>query len=553
LASRLEDNRPVQSFIQRAQGIKGSGAHPSVPLGFVASTVQTILGMAATELFKWIVQGQNPQIEGTLLTYDTLTYQTQEHTLVKRPQCASCGNPEALSLPLPVVIGHRPKGYTADGGHRICPPEETLGKYRHQISPITGVVRELNRLPGPGLFHNYIATHPFRTIFDDLTALGRNLGGRSAGKGRTDAQARASGFCEAIERYSGVFQGDEARERGCYGQMGDRAIDPNACMGFSEHQYQNREAWNRQNQGWFQKVPEPFDPDRDIEWTPVWSLTEQAFKYLPTAYCYYGYIPDYKPDCWADSNGCASGNTIEEAILQGFMELVERDSVALWWYNRLQKPPVDLTSFDEPYFGQLQQYYHRLDRELWVLDITSDLGIPTFAALTRRQNRPVEDIVLGYGTHFDAHVALGRALTEVNQVLPNVLMETDGQTQYSPNADPLALQWWKTATLANHPYLSPCDEAAIKTKHDYAPHTSDDLLEDVKLCQKIVEAKGLEMLVLDQTRLDVGLRVAKVMVPGLRHMWRRLGPGRLYEVPVQAKWLSAPLPEQELNPFPMWM
>ncbi|MGK7876728.1 MAG: TOMM precursor leader peptide-binding protein [Xenococcaceae cyanobacterium] len=550
LASRLEDNRPVEGFIQRA---KGSRDRLSAPLGFVPSTVQTILGMAATEVFKWIVQGENPQIEGTLLTYDTLMLQTREHTLVRRPQCSSCGNPDSLTRALPVAIGHRQKGYIADGGHRTCFPEETLRKYQHHISPITGVVRELNKLPGHNLLHTYMAKHPFRTIFDDLDNLARNLGGRSAGKGRTDAQARASGFCEAIERYSGVFQGNEAREKGSYVQMGDRAIDPNACMLFSEQQYQTREAWNARNQGWFQKVPEPFDPEREIEWTPVWSLTHQAFKYLPTAYCYYGYAPGYNPDCWADSNGCAAGNTIEEAILQGFMELVERDSVALWWYNRLRKPQVDLGSFGEPYFERLQQYYQSLDRELWVLDITSDLNIPTFAAITCRKDQGSKDIVLGYGTHFDPLIALSRSLTEVNQILPNVLTEADGKTSYSPNADPLAIQWWETATLANQIYLSPNPDALVKRRDDYAPLASDDLFKDVKLCQKIVEDRGMEMLVLDQTRPDVGLRVAKVIVPGLRHMWRRLGPGRLYEVPIQANWLSASLQEDELNAFPMWM
>jgi ribosomal protein S12 methylthiotransferase accessory factor len=119
--------------------------------------------------------------------------------------------------------------------------------------------------------------------------------------------------------------------------MGDKAIHPNACMNFSQAQYNNRKKWNVSCSGWFQKVPEPFDEEREIEWTPVWSLTHEEFKYLPTAYCYYGYPKPEKPDCWADSNGCAAGNTMEEAILQGFMELVERDSIALWWYNRVKQ------------------------------------------------------------------------------------------------------------------------------------------------------------------------------------------------------------------------
>ncbi|HAG82262.1 MAG TPA: adenylate cyclase, partial [Cyanobacteria bacterium UBA12227] len=222
---------------------------------------------------------------------------------------------------------------------------------------------------------------------------------------------------------------------------------PNACMNFSAAQYENRQEWNASCEGWFQKVPEPFDEEREIDWTPVWSLSTEEFKYLPTAYCYYGYPKSEKPDCWADSNGCAAGNTLEEAILQGFLELVERDSVALWWYNLLRKPGIDLDSFDDPYFQDLKRYYQTLNRELWVLDITSDLKIPTFAAISRRKEREVEDIVLGYGTHFDPAIAIQRALTELNQVLPSVLLaNADGSTQYAPSADPLAVEWWKTAT-----------------------------------------------------------------------------------------------------------
>ena len=60
---------------------------------------------------------------------------------------------------------------------------------------------------------------------------------------------------------------------------------------------------------------------------------------------------------WADSNGCAGGTTLEDACLQGFYELVERDSVAIWWYNRTSRPRVDLVSFDDPYIEELSDFY----------------------------------------------------------------------------------------------------------------------------------------------------------------------------------------------------
>lgn len=553
LAQRLRGNSPVEEFVRRRKDVAEPLTPPSHSL---TSTSQTAVGMAATEILKWILLGSK-RLEGVLVTHDTLSLETKNHIVVKRPQCQKCGQ-ELFRSPKaqPLVLGRRKKTFTTEGGHRCALPQETYQRYQHHISPISGVVRELEKvfMGSNDLTHTYLAKHHFATMFDDLSALRKNLGGRSAGKGRSDIQARVSGLCEAFERYSGVFQGEEIREQASYGKLGGRGIHPNACMNFSEAQYEGREEWNASCDGWFQQVPAPFDEEREIEWTPVWSLTAEEFKYLPTAYCYYGYPKPEKPDCWADSNGCAAGNTLEEAILQGFMELVERDSVALWWYNRLQRPAVDLESFEDPYFQALKAYYETLDRKLWVLDITSDLTIPTFAAITRRRDREVEDIVLGYGAHFDPAIAIQRALTEVNQIIPSVLLaNADGSTQYAASADPMAVEWWKTATLESHTYLVPDESMAPKVPADYLQLASDDLYEDVIKCQEIVEKQGMEMLVLDQTRPDIGLKVVKVIVPGMRHMWKRLGPGRLYEVPSRMSWIEKPLTEARLNPFPMWM
>jgi ribosomal protein S12 methylthiotransferase accessory factor len=115
----------------------------------------------------------------------------------------------------------------------------------------------------------------------------------------------------------------------------------------------------------------------------------------------------------------------------------------------------------------------------------------------------------------------------------------------------MALDWWQTATLANQSYLTPDTSIQSKVYSDYPQQWSDDLLEDIMTCVKIAEQQNLEVLVLDQTRPDIGLNVVKVVVPGMRHFWKRLAPGRLYDVPVKLGWVSEPLSENQLNPFPI--
>ena len=548
LAQRLQGNREVETAVGQQKGI---AAPFPISLSMLPTHLQIALNLAATEVAKWIVQGKHPQLEGKLITLDLISLSMQHHVLVKRPQCPACGNPAPAdySQPQPIVLKSQQKQFTTDGGHRGCSPEQTFEKYKHHISPITGVVSALPKLEMENdLIHVYAAVHRARGKLDSLPQLRRSLRRKSAGKGKTDRQSRASGLSEAIERYSGMFTGDEIRIKGTYTQLESVAIHPNACMLLSASQYQNRQQWNQQHSS-FTWVPEPFDEEREVEWTPVWSLTHQQFKYLPTACCYYNYpLPEDHHFCRDDSNGSAAGNSREEAILQGFMELVERDSVALWWYNRLRRPAVDLDSFDEPYLQALRDYYQSQHRDLWVLDITSDLNIPSFAAISRRSDRATEQILLGFGTHFDPQIAMLRAVTELNQIW-RFKADNDKSQFDDPDAD----YWFQEATLENQPYLVPEQSVSPTAYSDYRQCWSDDLRQDVLTCVEIAAQQGMETLVLDQTRPDIGMSVVKVIVPGMRHFWARFASGRLYEVPVKLGWLPAPLKEEQLNPIPMFL
>lgn len=550
LAQRLRGNREVESFLEN----KGKSGPFPVSLATLSSTFQSALNLAAIHAARFIVCENNPEMESKIITLDVHTLTTQSHELVKRPQCSACGDPQRYFQAMPIELEYQQKTFIEDGGHRSTTPEATFKKYEHHISPITGVVTNLTPLTesvGDPL-KVYAAGHNFAMKNDSLYFLRDGLRSKSAGKGMTDIQARTSALCEAIERYCGVFRGEEPRRRATYKELGEAAIHPNLCMNYSDRQYSERLQWLARGSR-FQIVPLPFQENASIDWTPIWSMQEQVFKYIPSSYCYYGY-PNTEQEffCWADSNGNAAGNTLEEAIYQGFLELVERDSVCLWWYNRVQRPVVDLDSFDEPYIRQIKAYYTSINREFWVLDLTADLEIPAFAAVTRRLDHPVEDIVIGFGAHLDARVAILRAITEMNQFIPAVLKQgKDGNTEYAFH-DKDSIHWWKTAILDNQPYLRPAANLTKKAS-DYRQLCSSNVSDDVLKCISLAEKLGMETLVLDQTRPDVGLKVVKVVVPGMRHFWARFAPGRLYDVPVKLGWLTRPLAEEQLNPIPMFV
>ncbi|MBN1201269.1 MAG: TOMM precursor leader peptide-binding protein [Anaerolineae bacterium] len=554
LAQRLRANRQVESYIIDRTD---TGWPLAVSRVAVPTTVQVGINLAATEIARWVVQAENKRLDGRIVTLDLLSLETQEHVLVRRPQCPICGEGQSRTPtePAPIVLQSHAKRYTADGGHWSVTPQETFDRNQHHISPITGIVSWFTSVEEThdGLTHNYTTGHHFPVMLDRVRDLHANMRFRSGGKGATEIQAKVSALGEAVERYSGVYWGDEYCVRASYKDLQPEAIHPNACMLFSESQYQHRDRWAPQRTDDFHYVPQVFDEAMEIDWTPVWSLTDQRFRYLPTTYCYYGHPDLRRRFAASDSNGNAAGNTLEEAILQGFTELAERDGVAIWWYNRIRRPAVNIASFDVPYVEELKAYYQQLGRELWALDLTNDLGVPTFAVVSRQLDRAVEDIIIGFSAHLDPRIALLRAATEANQYLPAFVEALpDGRTRYWWDRQD-AIDWWQTATLDNQPYLVPAADQPPKTLSDYPALAGDDLRDDVLTCVDITRQCGLEMLVLDQTRPDIGLNVAKVIVPGLRHFWRRLAPGRLYDVPVELGWLQQPRGEDELNPVSVFV
>ena len=553
LAYRLRNHQEVHAFLRN---VAGEGA-AFTPFAAEPSVLAALYGLIAGEIVKWVVLGESAPIHDHALAMNIATCASSRHRVMRRPQCPACGD-EALHRPdrspLPVCLGASPKAHHTSGGSRSVAPEVTLAKYRHLVSPISGVVTWLERTTDEddSWLHVHWAGSNLGMRSRSLSSLRRSLRSKSAGKGSTREQSEVSALCEAVERYSGAYHGDEIRIRKRFTDFGGdgAAIHPNDAQLFSDHQLDNATSINAKGHP-YNVVPQRFDPDAETDWTPVWSLTLARHRYLPTSMLYSMPAEQRQlADLIADSNGCAAGNTLEEAVLQGFYELAERDAFAIWWYNRLRVPAVDLGSFDDDYLASAPHHYAAYERDVWMLDVTADLGIPAFVALSRRPDAPTEDIIYGAGAHADARMAALRAICELNQCL--TWLPRPGKADSRPMIDdPMALWWWRTARLADCSWLAPAPGTPAKVGSQYPVIESTDTREDVEHCRARVEAKGMEFLVLDQTRPDIGMPVARVIVPGMRHFWARFAPGRLYDAPVSMGSRKHPLAEADLNPAPV--
>jgi len=540
LIRRLTANRPADVAV-RASGAEFPLLPPQgLPVTFdLAATWIASASLA-------IVSGHVPDfLKKGLFSLDPWSLETTRHPI---------SIATAINIPnrsAAIELAPAPKRFTLDGGHRTCTPQESLVRLEQFVDPIAGVVPAIQKVPNRAGMHVYVCTQTSDRSASNHRA-NRVLGrpGAAVGKGAGDLQARVSCLAEAIERYSCHHQGHHPLLHSRLDQLGETAIAPQDLLLFSATQYENRNLTNEMNNGGFNWVPEPFNPENDVDWSPAWSLTHSREIWLPADFCYFGYISDRNHDfCKADSNGCASGNTLEEAIQQGFFELVERDACALWWYNRVTRPGVALDSFDDPFFASMQNSFNQAGRELVVLDITSDLGVPTVMAISWRQSDGGR-IHLGLGCHLEARLAVSRALAELNQ---GAVDEFDDKDPASVEGiDTHHARWLREATIENQPYLRPAD-GPRRVATDFTNEATRDVRDDLLISIEKLRAKGLEMIVLDHTRPDIGFPVARVVVPGLRHFWARHAPGRLYDVPVTMGWLDRPKTESELNPIAFFL
>jgi len=546
LTNRLWGQRHAEACVQAELGHAGPAPRPTPAVPPLTSAAAHLLSLEVT---KWLAGYRYPG-QHCVWILDSLDLRGSLHELRRRPQCPECGDAALVATRTaePVLLNPAPKVSQGGGGHRTMTPGQVLDRYRHLISPVTGIVREIKSDPRSPSFCNSYRSGP--NVVRNLTgmaSLRASLRGENGGKGASPLDAEVGALCEAVERYSGNFQGDELRVRASRRELGDAAIHPNDCMLYADEQFAGRTAWNAAHAP-FQHVCEPFDDDAVLDWTPLWSISGERRRLLPTGMLYYGAPDDGRLRCVrADSNGCAAGSSTEDAILQGLLELIERDAVALWWYNRTPVPGVDLASFGDPWFDEISSQYAKIGRELWALDITSDLGVPVMVAVSRSVGQSEERIMFGFGAHLDPRIALRRAVSELNQMLPGVLEDI------TTLDDPDAVAWLRSATVSNQPYVVAARGVPARKPVDYGFLHREDIRDDVLALVRTLDAHGMETLVLDQTRPDVELPVVKVVVPGLRPFWSRFAPGRLFDVPVRLGRLAEPTPRQALNPYPMFL
>ncbi len=512
--NRLREHRWLESQIPP------SAVESPLTLYSTENRTRAAAEFVVQEAARWLLGGRNA-LEGAVWSFSWATLRSQRHTVLRRPDCPECGTVKFAERPPAMTLSHIKVAWKPPDDIRAQTASEVLARIEPLTSPITGILRRFEKsdLALPTAMHAYGAVY-----CPPLPRLAQRIENAifqpsvCSGMGWSNDDAKAACVAEAVERYSTRFHGDERIVADSYRRIGFAAVHPNEVLLFSDLQFRSRDQWNREHSEG-ETVPEQLDESEEIEWLKGWSLTHNKHRLLPLALCLLDYRAPGKR--WigdADSSGCAAGSCIEEAILHAIFELVERDALGIWWYNEIPMPTLSPGVLRDSHTNNVCEQLAAEGWRTWIHDITTDFGIPTAVAIAENA---AGEWVLGSAAHLNGATACRKAVMELWQL--------------------------SRSRVRRGPRPKRRDATISKMTNSSLREGSIDLKELVEDCCNRVAGAGHELIAFDLTRPDLAFPTVRVVAPGLRHRKPRLGPGRLYQVPVRMGWRSQPSRESDLE------
>lgn len=408
--------------------------------------------------------------------------------------------------------------WSSEGTSRTIPVDKTLTKISKLVDKI-GVTRLADITYMDRLFiPNYSSVLPGT---DDYIWV-------YSGKGATKKHAKASALMESIERYSSLpnfYLGDFIQ-----GSHKDLSSKYKIL-----HPYQVVEPLNYD-----------YNDEMIMDYLLGYDIQNKDEILVPAALALFRYHPNspaINPFAVHHTNGLASGNVLEEAVCHSLCEVIERDAISLaqlrasaipyhflvhisenlaingysingnsikdsFFDDNAIFPDIDLDSIDFLPANKLIDKFQTENISLFIKDITSDIGIPTFIATSVEWiSHDYGYLAEGHGTHPDKRIALLRSITEVSQTrAANIQGARDDlrKIRYSDgnNEDKRSWQFTPSTKIINF--------------SDIPSYYQVDILDDINLILQNLKRSGLnQVIVVNLTNPNLDIPVVRTIVPGL--------------------------------------
>jgi ribosomal protein S12 methylthiotransferase accessory factor len=327
-----------------------------------------------------------------------------------------------------------------------------------------------------------------------------------------------------------------------------------------------------------EKFPwDKFTHETLVGWTEMTNLNDGVLTLVPASQCYLPYF--YSNDAIIAPNistGLAAHKTIEQAIVSGIYECIERDAFTIFWMNQGGTILNDVENESSSFKNYYDKFFRSNGYEYQVYDITTDIKVPSYLTVLYINDEHGQIISIGASSNLDPTLAIKKAMKEAVQGGPYINALIKENQLWKPNPDFSNVNnFSESAKLYSivpelQPYIRQLKERVIK-RYSYDDalkkyHTRsmvNNSSSEISSLISILTKSGLKVFSKDLTTADIdklGYKVVRVFIPGLQmlhgdHRYPFLGNQRLYKVPIKNGTLSNPRDESFFravlpHPFP---
>ncbi|HLB71532.1 MAG TPA: YcaO-related McrA-glycine thioamidation protein [Candidatus Methanoperedens sp.] len=283
-----------------------------------------------------------------------------------------------------------------EGTQRVLAPETTLANTT-ELLPMIGVTRianitDLDRVGIP----------VFSAIRPSAAAGAISI---YSGKGANETNARISAIMESFER--------------CLAEQPEVSNDLKGIELNAERVVDTYESLSESYPALYPDallLPQPVAEFTNLEWVMGDDIMNDVEVFVPANAVFHPYSPLRGDQLFrSNTNGLASGNTIEEAVLHGLLEVIERDALSTAEFTRKPGKEIVLSESDGLNY-ELKKKMEETGIQVKLRLLESDVDVPT--VVTALDDTVLKDpalLVMGAGAHLSPEIAITRALTEAAQ------------------------------------------------------------------------------------------------------------------------------------------
>jgi ribosomal protein S12 methylthiotransferase accessory factor len=297
-----------------------------------------------------------------------------------------------------------------------------------------------------------------------------------------------------------------------------------------------------------------------LRWVPSLSLTSGALVHVPAVMVYLNIGPLLDGErIWLPiTTGCAVHATYENALVNGILEVVERDALSLAWLQSLSLPRINLDTLPPP----LSEYWASYEggfrgTEYLFFDATTDLGIPTVLGLRICPTDRSATTLVACAADLNPAAAVAKVIRDLTAIAISFRRPRE-----IPSAWDDFTQVFDGAAYMAHAERSQAFNFLINSKSTRSLSEMNDLTDKNdpsglhvvlrRLRDLNIEAYAIDLSTDECIRSD--LRAVRVLLPAMQplsfhYRARYLGHQRLYEGPKRMGH-SVRL-ENELNKWPL--